>query len=455
MPPPTPPRAQHAVAVIGGATAGAEVAARLARHGCAVAVFEQNPRPYGKIEDGLPRWHAGLRRKEYESIVGKLSHPGVHLVPLTKIGQDVALRELTDGWGFSAVVLACGAWRDRPLPIDGADAFVGRGLVYQNPFILWFNHAAEKGYTGTRHVIEDDVIVVGGGLASIDVAKAHTLEMTRAALARRGIDAPLLELEVGGIPKCLEKHGLVASDLGLRGCTIFYRRRIEDMPLMDMPDGADAARTAKVEHGRRRILEKAVEKYLFRVEPLAAPDGLVVENDRLVGLRFCRMRIEDGRPVKTDERFERRGSYVVSSIGSIPEPIPGLPTKGELLEFDDLALGRMVAFPTLFGAGNVVTGKGNIVASRKHAAYVSEAVAEAWLGLGPAGHAGEEHILEGAAGAARAAADGVVAALRPFPPPTPERLGALLARVRERQKAVGFTGSVPDWIRRNTPPDLE
>ena len=53
----------HAVAVIGGATAGAEVAARLAQEGATAVVFEQNPRPYGKIEDGLPRWHHALRRK--------------------------------------------------------------------------------------------------------------------------------------------------------------------------------------------------------------------------------------------------------------------------------------------------------------------------------------------------------------------------------------------------------
>jgi len=456
--PATAPRLSHAVAVIGGATAGAEVAARLAAHGCAVAVFEQNPRPYGKVEDGLPRWHMALRRKEYEVIVGKLSQPGVHLLPLTRIGRDVELRELTDGWGFSAVVLACGAWRDRPLAIEGAEAYVGRGLIYQNPFIIWYNHSGEKAYSGERYVIEDDAIIVGGGLGSIDVAKAHTLETTRAALAKRGIDVSLLELEVGGIPKLLGKHGLSWPDLGLRGCTLFYRRRIEDMPLMEAPEGADAARVEKVEAGRRRILEKAMEKYHFRVEQLAAPEGLVVEKGRLVGLTFRRMRVDPAqksRPTKTDETFERRGSYVVSSIGSIPEPIPGLPMKNELLAFDDWDLGRIGAFPTLFGAGNVVTGKGNIVASRKHAAHVSEEMATAWLGLGPSGHEGEEMLLEGAADAAREVADGVAAALRPIPPPSKATLAKLLARVRDRQVAVGFMGSVPTWIQEHTPPDLE
>ena len=126
----------HCVAVIGGAVAGAEVAGALAGRGVEVAVFEQNRRPYGKIEDGLPRWHVALREKEYETIGAKLSLPSVHFVPCTEIGRDVGFRELSDEWGFSGVVLACGAWRDRPLPIEGADAYVGRGLIYQNPFII-------------------------------------------------------------------------------------------------------------------------------------------------------------------------------------------------------------------------------------------------------------------------------------------------------------------------------
>ena len=65
--------AGHLVAVIGGATAGAEVASRLADRGVSVCVFEQNVRPYGKIEDGLPRWHEALRQKEYKTIDEKLS----------------------------------------------------------------------------------------------------------------------------------------------------------------------------------------------------------------------------------------------------------------------------------------------------------------------------------------------------------------------------------------------
>jgi NADPH-dependent glutamate synthase beta subunit-like oxidoreductase len=445
---------RHVVGVIGGATAGAEVAGRLASRGAEVVVFEQNLRPYGKIEDGLPRWHAALRKKEYETIGEKLARPGVHFVPQTRVGRDLAFEDLARSWGFSALVLACGAWRDRPLPVPGADAFVGRGLVYQNPFIIWFNHAGEAAYEGPRFEPSDGALVVGGGLASIDVVKVLMLETTRARLAERGIAVPMLELEVKGIPKVLAAHGLTFAELGLEGCTLFYRRRAEDMPLVEPPENASPERLEKVLKSRARLLEKAMEKYLFKVETLAAPDGLLVENDRLVGLRFRRTRMEAGKLVSTDETFERRGSCVISSIGSIPEPIPGIPTKGELFAFKDWDLGLLDDYPTVFSVGNVVTGKGNIVASRKHAAHVSEAAIERYLGLAD-GHEGEEPLAEAAAADAAADAERVAAAVEAQPLPPPERVAAILAKARERQREVGYGGDYRAWIEKVTPPDLE
>jgi NADPH-dependent glutamate synthase beta subunit-like oxidoreductase len=445
----------RAIAVIGGATAGAEVAESLAAEGAFVAVFEQNPRPYGKIEDGLPRWHVELRRKEYRTIDAKLAHANVAFVPRTKIGRDVAFSELAHDWGFHAVVLANGAWRDRPLPIEGADAFLGRGLVYQNPFVIWFNHAGEKDYAGQRFEPQDDVIVVGGGLASIDVVKALSLETTRARLRERGIEESMLDLEVKGIPKILERHGLSFSGLGLVGPTLFYRRRALDMPLVEMPAGVSDDRRAKVEGARRKLLEKAMEKYCFRFEPLSAPDGLVVENDRLVGLRLRRTRMDGGKLVATDETYERRGAYVISSIGSIPEAIPGIAMQGELIAYTDWDLGRLADWPTVFSAGNVVTGKGNIVASRKHATHVAEEVIAAFLGVGERGHQGESAVMDAARDAARALAEAASRQLLETPPHDGVARERLRERVKQRQDAVGYAGDYASWIAQVTPPDLE
>jgi len=429
----------HFVAVIGGATAGAEVASRLADRGVQVFVFEQNGRPYGKIEDGLPRWHEALRKKEYDSIDEKLSKPGVSFIPNTKIGQEIGFSELVNDWGFSAVVLANGAWRDRPLPIEGADEYVGKGLVYQNAFVIAFNHAERGDLDDASYTVHDGAMIVGGGLASIDVAKIHTLELTVKALAERGLETDILELEVKGIPKTLARLDLEWADLGLEGATIYYRRRIEDMPLMSAPEGADEARIKKVEAGRRRMVDKATDKYRFKIVPLSAPDGLIVENGRLVGLRFRRTKIENRRVVMQDETFEVRAPAIVSSIGSIPEPIAGIGMKGELFDFKDWDVGKLDGYPTVFSVGNVVTGKGNIVASRKHATQVSKEAIEAYLGISDGDAALVEVALPRAdTDAAAQTADTVAAALKSAQPPDAQKAKALLEKVAARQREVGF-----------------
>jgi len=432
----------HFVAVIGGATAGAEVASRLADRGVQVFVFEQNGRPYGKIEDGLPRWHEALRKKEYDSIDEKLSKPGVSFIPNTKIGQEIGFSELVNDWGFSAVVLANGAWRDRPLPIEGADEYVGKGLVYQNAFVIAFNHAERGDLDDASYTVHDGAMIVGGGLASIDVAKIHTLELTVKALAERGLETDILELEVKGIPKTLARLDLEWADLGLEGATIYYRRRIEDMPLMSAPEGADEARIKKVEAGRRRMVDKATDKYRFKIIPLSAPDGLIVENGRLVGLRFRRTKIENRRVVMQDETFEVRAPAIVSSIGSIPEPIAGIGMKGELFDFKDWDV-KLDGYPTVFSVGNVVTGKGNIVASRKHATQVSKEAIEAYLGIAEELSDADAALVEVAlpradTDAAAQTADTVAAALKSAQPPDAQKAKALLEKVAARQREVGF-----------------
>jgi hypothetical protein len=214
-----------------------------------------------------------------------------------------------------------------------------------------------------------------------------------------------------------------------------------------MPDDADPKRREKMYAGRQKMLAKAMEKYRFRFEPLCAPDGLLVEGDQLVGLRFRRTEIRDGRVVPRDETFERRGCYTISSIGSIPEEIPGIPMRGELFAFTDWEIGRLADYPTVFSAGNVVTGKGNIVASRKHAREVSSTVLEAFLGVREGGsHAGEEQIVEAMSAEARASGAKIAAEIARAPRISTDALAAARERVRKRQHAVGYGGDYAAWV---------
>jgi ferredoxin--NADP+ reductase len=445
--------ARHVVAVIGGATAGSEVANILAERGALVAVFEQNPRPYGKIEDGLPRWHVKQRKDEYDEINSRLDHPNIEFVPLTHLGRDLHFNDLAHHWGLSAVILANGAWRDRPFPVEGADQFVGRGLIYQNSLIYWFNHYPEKNYQGPRFELAPGGIAIGGGLASIDVVKVLQIESTLKALAARNINEDMVKLEREGIEPVLRHHGLTWAQLGIAPCRLFYRRRVLDMPLSDIPPDATPKRAEALRQARAKILEKAQRKYLFEFQDLRAPTGLIEQDGRLAGLRLSRTEVMDGQAriiPATDE--EVRGPFVVSSIGSIPERIPEIPQEGEVYRYADARSGLLLDDDTaVFAAGNVLTGKGNIKDSLESGTEIGIRVAESYLGLS------EERLPLGEMERSRAHQQGmnVAVAIAAKPALSAEAVARLHERIKELQRARGYDGDYRAWIAKVTPPDLQ
>jgi ferredoxin/flavodoxin---NADP+ reductase len=281
------------------------------------------------------------------------------------------------------------------------------------------------------------------------------IETVHAALAERGIDEDMLKLEAEGVPAVLDEHGFTWQQLGLRGATLCYRRRIEDMPLAEIPEGADEARIQKFEATRRRILEKAMQKYLFNVLPLRMPVALVTRGDRLVGLKLQRTRVENGQAKPVEGAVEDYLTpMVISSIGSVPEPMSGVEHDGMLYRYVDNDLGRLGGYDTVFSTGNVVTGKGNIIASRRHSVRVTGHVIENFLGLGNGKQEGEDALLSPAASDAVETASRVVERLHQRPPMTPEAVASLLARVEARRQAVGFTMPYRAWLEQMTPPDL-
>ena len=446
-------QARHVVAVIGAATAGSEIARILAQRGALVIVFEQNPRPYGKIEDGLPRWHVKQRHDEYEEINKRLEHPNIEFVPHSRLGREIDFEELRTQWGLNVIVLTHGAWRDRPFPVEGADQFVDRGLVYQNPLIYWFNHYLENKYDGPRYDLSPGAIVVGGGLASIDVVKVLQIEMTLKVLAARGITEDMVRLEREGVDPVVESHGLKYPDLAIKPCKLFYRRRVIDMPLSDVPPDAPPKRQEAMRAARGKILDKAMRKFHFEFQELRVPTGVIVENGKMVGVRFSRTEVADGQ-VRTipDTEEDARAEMTISSIGSIPEPIPGIPQKGEVYQYKDVKSGLLINGPTaVFAAGNVLTGKGNIKDSLESGTEIGTMVAESYLGLNDT----PLPLGEGARQKADADAEKIIEVMDRRAALDRPQVDAMLARVRERQRAVEYTGNYREWIAKVTPPDLQ
>jgi NADPH-dependent glutamate synthase beta subunit-like oxidoreductase len=448
-----PEKGCYFVAVVGGAVSGSVAAELLSESGIRVAVFEQNPRPYGKIEDGLPRWHVEQRKQEYAKIDARMTKPGVHFIPSTRLGKDVLFKELCEEWGFSAVILANGAWRDRDLGIPGAEQFVEKGLLYQNPFIYWYNHKNEQAYNGPRHETPDEALVVGGGLASIDVVKVLQIENYERALAARGIHASMHELEKG-IPAVCKAHSIKPEDLGVKGCLLIYRRREQDMPLAQPPDNATPEQIAKTEQVRLKMLRLAQQRYLFRMQDRRVSTGLLVENGKVAGLKVMETKVEGRKaePIPGSEQ-ELRAPLVISSIGSVPEILPGVNMKGEYYTFTDEDLPCYSGAERVFGVGNVVTGQGNIRVSLVHSQKVTQHLIANYMGVGDgkADLAGLNAPAEAkAAGIAKAVGERVQA----LPTLSPEQVAKMEQRIRATQERIGYE-NYESWIAKVTPGDLE
>jgi NADPH-dependent glutamate synthase beta subunit-like oxidoreductase len=441
----------HFVAIFGGAVAGSEAAYQMAKRGFRVVVFDQNTLPYGKIEDGLPKWHEKLRDKEEGRINDKLSHPNVQFVPNARLGDNIDFEDIVKNWGFSAVMLATGAWKDRPLPVDGIDEYIDKGLYYQNPLVYWFNHYHEPTYQGQQFELTDDAMVIGGGLASLDVVKILMIESVQKALEERGHKVDMFTLD-RSISKVLDNLGYSLEDLGIKGCTLFYRRRDIDMPLSPLPTDTPE-QLEKAQKVRKKIMDNFLSKYLFRFEPCWAPIDKVVEGDRLAGIVFQKTKIEDGKVVSIEGQQETfKAPLVISSIGSLPEKIPGIPERGSTFAVDEDDCCRLEGYSNVFALGNAVTGRGNIKESMIHGKEIAlnvmdqhlewqEQDFEDWLRVS------ENQIEQQVSNIA----DRINK--QQFLPE--ELVQSIYHKIQALQQATGYNGRFMDWVEKNLPERLE
>ena len=358
------------VLIIGGAVSGSTAVKKLTDEGIRCVVVEQNRMPYGKIEDGLPRWHEKQRISEYFKIDDIISNDLVDFVPLTRIGEDISFEEIYN-MGWSCIYFANGAWKDRSFPIKEIEQF--DNFYYQNPFVYWFNHYHESSYNGPELDIKDNAIVIGGGLASIDVCKITQLELVRQKVESKIENFDIIEMEHKGIPKYLEQYDLKYEDLGIKGTTLVYRRNVENMPLTTIPEDAAPEMVEKRKLARRKILNNTLDKFLFKVAECTQPVGLSYKDNMLNGIEVIENEIIDGKLIaKENSNKILHGNTFISSIGSLPEPIQGIPMDGSTYNIIDEDSGKFDELDKVHGMGNAITGKGNIKASRVSAKTVGD-----------------------------------------------------------------------------------
>jgi NADPH-dependent glutamate synthase beta subunit-like oxidoreductase len=209
------------------------------------------------------------------------------------------------------------------------------------------------------------------------------------------------------------------------------------MPLASADDPTPE-QLKKLQAARVKIMDRVMRKYLVEFVELARPVETIVEGDQLTGIRFQKSEVVDGRVRGLDgTEFNVRASMVISSIGSIPRPIEGVPTKGELYHYDDWDTGEVHGLPGVFGLGNVLTGKGNIRDSRANAIEIVAEVVAAYLGVGdgPAdSHEGTSSEVDAVAKEAAAGRPMEVGAMKQLA----DRIGA-------RHAAIGYS-DYGSWI---------
>jgi hypothetical protein len=270
--------------------------------------------------------------------------------------------------------------------------------------------------------VPDSTAILGGGLSSIDCAKACQLILYEKALKDMGVECDMYSLEHKGITKFCEDKGINPETLGVKGIDLYYRRRKYDMPLAEQKDRSEEAK-AKAEATRAKILQLAMEKFRFSYHQQNLSKEMIIENDQLVGMVMRETRVEGRKAIPLEgTEFEVRHPFFISSIGSVPEPMDGVEMTGAFYKFEDWDLGIYGPRKNVYGVGNAVTGQGNIVISVKHARDVCNYLIEQWKD--------RDKLPE-------------------------KKVDEILERAKLRQEEVGYDGDYKAWIERVIPPDLE
>ena len=142
----------------------------------------------------------------------------------------------------------------------------------------------------------------------------------------------------------------------------------------------DQKKIEKAVEVRRKILAKVQEKYLFTIQYKRQAVDKQLTGDCLSAVVFREVEEHGGRFTEipgSDETIKT--SLLISAIGSIPEPIPGIPLNGEIYDVIDTETGKLRHFENVFALGNAVTGRGNIRQSQIHGRMVSENIVDQYL----------------------------------------------------------------------------
>ncbi len=156
------------IAIIGGGPAGMSCAYFLAIEGYSPVVFEKEAVPGGMLVNGIPSFRIG--KDVVKSEIDVLREMGVEFKCGVEVGKDITIQQLREE-GYQAFYVAVGLQQASKLNIAGEDL---KGVKSGLDFLREVNAGKLKKLTG-------DVVVIGGGNAAIDVARA-ALRLTKGSV---------------------------------------------------------------------------------------------------------------------------------------------------------------------------------------------------------------------------------------------------------------------------------
>ena len=321
-------------AIIGSGPSGMYAADALleGNPGCRIDVYDRLPVPFGLIRYGVAPDHYKTKNTARQ-FARTLDLPNVRFFGNVEIGRDVTLDELKNS--YDAVILAIGAYNDRPLGIPGEDL---PGVYGACAFVGWYNGHPDYRDLDPR-LDTESVAVVGVGNVALDVCRVlakTAAEMDESDIAAHALTAiqkaPLKRLHMFGRRGPIEA-GFTPKELGELRDLERAVAVIDPKQLPDHVEGDFEGREKGVKEKNLAIFkELAVNKpgtapITLKIEFYAAPKEILGKT-RVEGIRMERTRVENGRAVSTGETFDIPCGAVVKAIGYFSRAPAGVPMNG-------------------------------------------------------------------------------------------------------------------------------
>lgn len=145
-------------AIVGSGPSGLACAVQLAANGCAVDVFESRAHAGGALYYGIPDYR--LPKSILQKDIERIEKAGVRIQTGVCIGRDKTLASLSRD--YDAVYIATGLWQGRQLPLNPQ----GLSNVDNGYDVLMAINQGKTDFPPRK------IVIVGGGNAAIDVARA-------------------------------------------------------------------------------------------------------------------------------------------------------------------------------------------------------------------------------------------------------------------------------------------